>query len=288
MSGLFSRVAPRRAHRQRLHTVVVGCASLVACTLYDQALLDDARSAGGGGGAPHGSGASDPGASGGTEAAPVGGDGSGAMGGEADGAGGTPVAGSTGRAGNAGSAGSAGNGGAGGSSGRAGAAGAGAHEAGQGGSGEAGAGGEAGCDGVPGCDCGPTAESCAELTAAIVHRYDFEGDDTGVTDRAGSLDGEVIGTTLAGDGTLVLAGGSALEAEVLEHVASQARPGRVVTRRSSSVRLGADGPPWQRSSIREPLPARRAPRFGSHRLPAPARARARALGSARRCREPVT
>jgi hypothetical protein len=40
-----------------------------------------------------------------------------------------------------------------------------------------------------------------------------------VPDRAGTLDGEVIGTTLRGDGVLVLTGGIPLEAEQLPHVA---------------------------------------------------------------------
>jgi hypothetical protein len=53
----------------------------------------------------------------------------------------------------------------------------------------------------------------------LVHRYDFEGDGARVADRAGSMDGEVIGTALTGDGTLVLSGGSGLEGDTREHVA---------------------------------------------------------------------
>jgi hypothetical protein len=180
------------------------------CTPYDEALLEDARGIAGSS-AVSGSGGVDPGAGGaGAPASEAGNDGSGATGGQTDGSGGT----SFGGGGNAGSSGAAAAGHAGGD----GAAGAGG-DAGHGGSGDAGASGESGCNPPPGCDCGATADVCAALTTALLHRYDFGGEGTNVPDRAGTLDGEVIGTTLGGDGTLVLAGGIAPEAELLQHVA---------------------------------------------------------------------
>jgi hypothetical protein len=184
-----------------------------ACTPYDEALLDDARGIGGSS-ALSGAGGNDPGA-GGADAPPseAGNDGSGATGGRADASGGTSFGGVAGGAGLTGSAGSgavahAGNGGAAGAAGDDG-----------GGSGDAGAGGDSGCNPPVGCDCSVTGDACTALTTALLHRYDFAGDGMNVPDRAGTLDGEVVGTTLSGDGTLVLAGGIPLEAELLPHVA---------------------------------------------------------------------
>lgn len=53
---------------------------------------------------------------------------------------------------------------------------------------------------------------CAALSAALVHRYDFEGTGTTVSDRVGTAHGTVIGgatlSSVAGKGVVVLAGGA--------------------------------------------------------------------------------
>ena len=133
---------------------------------------------------------------------------------------------SGGRAGAGGSAGMAATGGNAGMAGRGGSAGT----AGRGGSaGAAGSGGTApvtdDCPNDPAktapgvCGCGfPEADTatlagCAGLKSALVHRYDFEGTGTVVTDRVGSADGAVKGgatlSQVGGKGAVVLAGGSA-------------------------------------------------------------------------------
>ena len=69
------------------------------------------------------------------------------------------------------------------------------------------------------CGCGfPDADTatlagCAGLKSALVHRYDFEGTGTVVTDRVGTAHGSVKGgatlSQVSGKGAVVLAGGSA-------------------------------------------------------------------------------
>jgi hypothetical protein len=213
---MFGEVLSRAVSTHRAARLLLfGCAGLYACTLYDEALLEDASGAGGSSSTVPGSGGSDPAAGGAPDTTPdAGSDGAGATGGETDGSGGTSLAGSAGAPGLAGTSGSSGAGAAGGNGGVAGAAG----EDGQGGS-EGGASGDSGCNPPPGCDCSATADACAALAATLVHRYDFSGTGTAVVDGAGARDGEVIGTALAGDGTLRLAGGVALEGEPLQHVA---------------------------------------------------------------------
>lgn len=138
----------------------------------------------------------------------TGGTSAGADGGDEGGAGGeAPV-------GNGGSAGASGLGGTGGANG------------GRGGSGQSGNGGGTtdGCPDDPAktspgdCGCGiPDTDtaalaSCKGLKSALVHRYDFEGTGTGVTDRIGDLDGTIVGggmlSKLDGKGVVVLSGGT--------------------------------------------------------------------------------
>lgn len=67
------------------------------------------------------------------------------------------------------------------------------------------------------CGCGfpdvatPTLASCTALTSKLIHRYDFEGSGTAVTDRAGASHGVVVGgvmlSKLAGRGVVQLGGG---------------------------------------------------------------------------------
>jgi hypothetical protein len=52
------------------------------------------------------------------------------------------------------------------------------------------------------CGCG----AADTLPLCLRHRYSFNGMGAVATDSTGDADGDVIGTTLAGDGTLVLAG----------------------------------------------------------------------------------
>ena len=220
------------------------CSGWFACTLYDQDLIDGARG-GAGPSATSGAGGSTPNASGGSDENPTGGtDGSaatGGTGGEADGSGGSSFPGSAGRAGNGGSSGSA--------SSTGGVAGAGGepNDAGQAGTNEAGAGGDAGCDAPPGCDCA-TIDSCNELHDALVHRYGFDGTGSSVPDGAGSLDGEVVAAELAGDGTLALPGGLALEGETLGHVEfpSDCLSGLVNATFEMWFSWDATGPSWTR------------------------------------------
>jgi hypothetical protein len=61
-------------------------------------------------------------------------------------------------------------------------------------------------DAPPEASCG-SATQCA-LKAGLVHRYTFTGTGTAVTDSVGTANGTVMNTTLAGNGTLVLAAGS--------------------------------------------------------------------------------
>lgn len=214
--------------------------------LYDDALIDDARGTGGSG-ALSGSGGSDVGASGGSEPTPSGGDGFGATGGEANGSGGTATGGLAGNgatAGNSGAAGSSANG----SGGTPGAGGDTTNDAGQAGTSDAGAGGDPGCSTGPGCECGPSLDACTELTGALIHRYDFAGEGTTLADRAGTVDGEIFGTALSGDGSLLLAGGVVTEDEVLEHVAFPAGclSGLVNATFEMWFTSDAAGPSWQR------------------------------------------
>jgi hypothetical protein len=98
---------------------------------------------------------------------------------------------------------SAGSGGDGGLGGVAGSAGAGA---GAGGGGQGGATGGGGAGGAPAC------ADCASLAKALVHRYDFEGSGTAVTDRVGTAHGTIQGggtlSTLNGKGVVNLGGGT--------------------------------------------------------------------------------
>lgn len=118
-------------------------------------------------------------------------------------------------AGSAGSSGSAGKSGGGGSAGTSSSAGAG------------GAGGAAPADDCPNdpaktkpgvCGCGvpdadtATAAGCVGIKGALVHRYDFEGTGTVVTDRVGTADGALKGgatlSQVSGKGAVVLGGGT--------------------------------------------------------------------------------
>jgi hypothetical protein len=49
---------------------------------------------------------------------------------------------------------------------------------------------------------------CADLKAALVHRYTFDGVGTTVTDSVGTAHGTAVNTQLHGDGVLTLAGGA--------------------------------------------------------------------------------
>jgi hypothetical protein len=69
-------------------------------------------------------------------------------------------------------------------------------------------------DGPGLCGCGhPDAEaqsspSCATLRSALVHRFRFDGTGTVVTDERGTAHGKLMNATLAGQGSLALAGGT--------------------------------------------------------------------------------
>ena len=149
--------------------------------------------------------------SGGTTSLPAGGK-SGSAG--AAGTGGTATAGGGAGGSSGGSGGAAGSGGGGGSAGSA--------------AGSGGSGGTAVKDDCPNdpaktapgtCGCGfPDADtaqlaSCTGLKTALVHRYDFEGTGTVVTDRVGTSHGSVKGgasvSQVDGKGAVVLAGGAA-------------------------------------------------------------------------------
>ena len=129
------------------------------------------------------------------------------------------------------SAGMAGTGGtsAGGSAGSGGIGGTGGTAGGTGGAaGNGGSGGSAVKDDCPNdpaktapgtCGCGfpdtdtATLASCTGLKSALVHRYDFEGTGTVVTDRVGTAHGTVMGgaslSQVGGKGAVALAGGAA-------------------------------------------------------------------------------
>lgn len=70
--------------------------------------------------------------------------------------------------------------------------------------------------GACGCGLPDTATavlaSCTSLTAKLIHRYDFEGSGTTVTDRVGASDGTIVGgvslSKLAGRGVVQLGGGT--------------------------------------------------------------------------------
>ncbi len=67
-------------------------------------------------------------------------------------------------------------------------------------------GGGSGGDVVNGGDGG--SETSPPLNASLLHRYSFDGEGNTAFDLRGALHGQVVGTTLGGDGTLPLAGGS--------------------------------------------------------------------------------
>jgi hypothetical protein len=64
------------------------------------------------------------------------------------------------------------------------------------------------------CGCGSPDEladgglTCSDLVDALEHRYRFEGNGVTITDSAGDRDGLLIGASLTGTGTCVLAGGT--------------------------------------------------------------------------------
>ncbi len=90
------------------------------------------------------------------------------------------------------------------------------------------------------CGCGAP----DTLPLCLRHRYSFEGAGDVATDSAGDADGAIIGTTLAGDGTLLLAGGVSdqyvnLPARIISTL------GRDATLEAWVTWTGA-GAPWQR------------------------------------------
>ena len=102
---------------------------------------------------------------------------------------------------------------------------------------------------LPGvCGCGvpdedtAAAASCVALTAALAHRYSFDGEGQAVEDSVGGANGLVLGTTLNGDGTLVLAGGTSEQYVDLPN-------GIISTLQDATFEVWftwADGDPWQR------------------------------------------
>jgi hypothetical protein len=101
------------------------------------------------------------------------------------------------------------------------------------------------------CGCGAP----ANLPLCLRHRYSFSGAGTVASDSAGTDDGTIVNTTLAGNGTLVLAGG------VTEQYVNL--PANIISRLGASATIetwvnwtGA-GAPWQRIFD-----------FGSSELPA--------------------
>ena len=121
------------------------------------------------------------------------------------GSGGSGTGGSTGQTGGSGTGVDAGSGGAGGTGGVGGTSGVGG-AAGQAGGG---AGGAADArDAATDLDASPDACALCSLGAALVHRYNFSGTGTKVTDSVGTAHGTVMNAQLSGAGTLVLAGGT--------------------------------------------------------------------------------
>jgi hypothetical protein len=162
--------------------------------------------------------------------------------------GGTGAGGSAGETGTAGStgtgslagAGGTGTGGTGGKTGTAGSTGTGS-VAGAGGTGTGGTGGFAGTSGKGGTggqtsavpDAGPDVaadtardtllpDAFCELCAigkSLVHRYNFNGNGTTVTDSVGTANGTVMNAQLSGSGTLVLTGGTSNQyADFPDHI----------------------------------------------------------------------
>jgi hypothetical protein len=75
--------------------------------------------------------------------------------------------------------------------------------------GQAGQPAEAGSAGVAGesADAGTAPGESSHVAAPLLHRYDFSGRGTGLTDRSGGADGSILGgATLDGSGTLTLDG----------------------------------------------------------------------------------
>jgi hypothetical protein len=175
--------------------------------------------ASGGGGAAGSAGATSPGGAAGTAAGAAG---AGGTAGTAGGAGASGAAGGAGTSGAAGAtAGSGGAAGAGGTAGRDGGA-TGDDGGGTGGGGGGtvgdgggmvgdGGGGQPADGGSPdggGGTCTASTPGCCPTPDCLLHRYSFDGTGTAVTDSVGTADGILVGTTLAGDGTVVLAGGA--------------------------------------------------------------------------------
>jgi hypothetical protein len=213
----MQRSASARAARAKRRLAGYGAVALcvVACATYEDV--------------PTGNGDTGAGGESGTAGTPAGGS---ATGGHA---GSLPMAGTSvvAQAGTSTSAGTANSAGTAGTTSIAGSAGTGGVSAGgDGGGGMAGEGGDGGAPPVvvdacptdpaktaPGvCGCGfPDADtaklaSCTGLKTALVHRYDFEGTGTTVTDRVGTAHGSVKGgatlSQIAGKGVVVLNGGT--------------------------------------------------------------------------------
>lgn len=111
----------------------------------------------------------------------------------------TSVGGETGSGGSA--SGGSGSGGSGGGSATGGAGSGGNDSSGGSGSGGDGAGGSGGSSG----DCAVTDELCAELEAALTHRYSFDSVGVQIVDSLGGPNGQVFGTMLNGSGELTFA-----------------------------------------------------------------------------------
>jgi hypothetical protein len=194
---------------------------VLGCTLYDQALLNQANGGGAGRGGDEGARASG-GASGSSFAAGSGGEPAGSSGFLAvtgGAAGGSTEAGAPAAGGNAGLGGSSsGSGGAHSDAGESGGGAGGASGAGEAGDGN---GGETGCGALLGCECDEHQAACESLVAALEHRYSFDGEGTSIEDTRGALHGALSGTdaALSGSGVLVLAGGGGEVTDPKQHVA---------------------------------------------------------------------
>jgi len=127
--------------------------------------------------------------------------------------GGTGATGATGGRGGSGAAGGYGGSGATGGYGGSGATGATGATGPQGGTGALGGGGAGGSAGSIGDGgepalggTGGTSGSACVGAESLVHRYTFDGTGTAAVDYVGGADGEVVGATMAGDGTVRIAG----------------------------------------------------------------------------------
>jgi len=210
------RASPRRP--LGLVTTVL-LSGWVACSVYDQELLDSASGGGAGRSALGGAGGGSSGGGGdGAQASSGSGGASGtaaSAGSSAAGKGSGGEVGATGGNAGKGSGGAAGKGGS--SNGKGGSSGTGVVAM----AGEGGEAGESACpmgDCCPDddtklepgvCGCGVDEASCAAVKDSLVNRYSFDGTGVTVTDTKGGADGTVLGTgaLLDGSGALTLAGG---------------------------------------------------------------------------------